>query len=138
MATNDPSNIFALLEIGMVIIGNIDENGYLKILIEDIATEVDASVESVEEVLKLIQKFDPTGVGARDLKECLLIQVQELAVQEPLLEKIITGHLKDIEDKKFKTVAKSLKVPLEEVIRVVKIIECLEPQPQTQSQNYQN
>ena len=122
----------------MVIIGNIDENGYLKILIEDIATEVDASVESVEEVLKLIQKFDPTGVGARDLKECLLIQVQELAVQEPLLEKIITGHLKDIEDKKFKTVAKSLKVPLEEVIRVVKIIECLEPQPQTQSQNYQN
>ncbi len=116
-------------EVGVVIIGNIDEDGYLRMSVEDIARILQVPVENVETVLKLIQSFDPTGVGARNLQECLLNQVKELDLKTPFIEQVIRDHLKDIEGKKYRVIAKSIKASLEEVVNAVKVIEGLEPKP---------
>jgi len=89
--------------IGHMIIGNLDDDGYLRTSVEEIAEEARTSVKKVDSVLSLIQTFDPTGVAARDLQECLLLQLRYLhkplvngyvhssARQESLLELIIKG-----------------------------------------------
>ncbi|HMK53037.1 MAG TPA: RNA polymerase sigma-54 factor, partial [Thermodesulfobacteriota bacterium] len=71
-------------EAGTWIIGNLDEDGYLKISLEDICSETNLPMEMVERVLRRIQLFDPVGVAARDLKECLLIQLEQLSPRDPL------------------------------------------------------
>ena len=116
-------------EIGQVIIGNIDEDGYLRTSVEDMAESLGVSNESVEATLLLVQSFDPSGVGARNLQECLLIQVKELDIKTPFVKKIICDHLKDIENKNYKAISKRIKAPLDEVVTAVKIIEGLEPKP---------
>jgi RNA polymerase sigma-54 factor len=116
-------------EIGLVIIGNIDEDGYLRTSVKDVAVSLGVSNESVEASLLLVQSFDPVGVGARSLEECLLIQVKELDIKIPFIKDIICDHLKDIENKNYKTISKSIKASLEQVITAVKIIEGLEPKP---------
>jgi RNA polymerase sigma-54 factor len=116
-------------EIGLSIIGNIDENGYLRLPVEEIARTMGIAVESVEEVLGIIQGLDPSGIGARDLAECLLIQLRDRGNKDPVVESIIRGHMADIEDRKYKAVARSLNITLEDVVQAVKVIEGLEPKP---------
>jgi RNA polymerase sigma-54 factor len=118
-----------LFEIGLVIIGNIDEDGYLRTLVEDVAQSLGVSIESVEAALSLVQSFDPAGIGARNLQECLLIQVKELDIKMPFIKQIIRDHLKDVENKNYKAISKSIKASLDEVVTAVKIIEGLEPKP---------
>lgn len=115
--------------IGAVIIGNIDDDGYLRSPLEEIASSAGTKVEDVEDVLKLIQAFDPMGVGARDLKECLLIQVEQLGLNGTLVELIINSHLKDLEGKKYHLIAKALGATIDEVFQAAKVIEGLEPKP---------
>ena len=117
------------LDTGLYIIGNIDEDGYLRLPIEEIAEATSNPPEAVDAVLELIQTFDPTGVGARDLKECLLIQIKDRGIRVPFLKQIISDHLKDIENKKVTMVAKAINASLEEVIEAVKAMESLEPKP---------
>src|ERR1700693_4824718 len=116
-------------EIGQIIIGNIDENGYLGSSAEDIARTAESDVLSVEKVLSVIQSMDPPGVAARDLKECLLIQISQLDLKNSVVEKIISYHLEDMEKKRYSAISKSIGISLEEKLYSVKIIERLEPKP---------
>ena len=79
-------------KVGIYVIGNLDEDGYLKVSLEDIRSETQLSLEVVEGALRKIQQFDPVGVAARELKECLLIQLEQIAVRDPVAEKIVAEH----------------------------------------------
>ncbi len=115
--------------IGQEIIGNIDENGYLKAPIEEIANTSNASAAGVENVLKLIQAFEPAGVGARTIPECLLIQLELNNDQDPLTKKIIACHLEDLAKKNYSLIAKTLKEPIETIEPQRKKILKLDPKP---------
>jgi len=117
------------LHIGQEIIGNIDENGYLKAATDEIAALLELPVERVETVLRLIQQFEPAGVGARSIAECLLIQLNLANDQDPLLHKIIASHLEDVARKNYTLIAKALNEPLEKVESLIKKIHKLNPKP---------
>ena len=115
---------------GELIIGNLDKNGYLTVSLEEVALESGVNVDKAEKVLKEIQKFDPPGVAARDLKECLMLQLSHIKGKEKaLIKKIITNHMKNLSLKKYNRIAKALNVDREEIIKAVKIIHSLEPKP---------
>jgi len=116
-------------KLGEIIIGNLDNNGYLKASIEDLAKQASVDKEQAAQILYKIQQFDPIGVAARDLKECLLLQVRHLGIDNPVVEKIIKHHLHRLGKKDLKGIARILKVPIEEVKEAVKIILSLEPKP---------
>ena len=85
--------------------------------------------EDVDEVLFLLQSFDPIGVCARDLTECLLLQARQLGLQNSLVAQIISNHLNHLENKNYKAICRALKVSLDEVIAAVNVITNLEPKP---------
>ena len=114
---------------GEWILGNIDEDGYLKTTVEEIAEEVGLIVEVVERTLREVQKFDPVGVAARDLKECLLVQMEQLSLRDPIAEKIVAEHLPLLKNRNHTAIAKRLGVSLERVTRAVALISKLEPKP---------
>ncbi len=116
-------------EIGRYIIGNIDPDGYLKASIDNIIQFTQRSREEVLNVLDIIHEFDPVGVGARDTKECLLIQLRFQGLDGSIVEKILTDHMKQLEKKRYNQIAKNLGVSLEEVLSAVSIIASLEPKP---------
>ena len=116
-------------QIGMYLIGNIDENGYLNCQTEEVSEIFAAPGADVEDVLEVIQGFDPPGVGARDLRECLLIQLRQLDMDDSLASCIIRHHLDQIDDRHFRKIAKDLRVPLEEVLAAVRLIRELDPKP---------
>lgn len=116
-------------EIGVNIIGNLDEDGYLDISLEEIAQATGHPLDRVLEVLQTIQNFDPVGVGARGTEECLLIQARFHGFSGTIVEKIVQSHLRDLEDKRYEQIAKALSVSLAEVISAVAIIRGFEPKP---------
>jgi len=109
------------------IIQNINSNGYLDASISDMALQLEVSEEEVEVVLTVVQAFEPYGVGARNLKECLLIQIRE--AQDFLLKRIINDYLEDIASNKIGKIAKELDISTEKVQEYVDTIRCLEPKP---------
>lgn len=117
------------LKIGEALIGNIDENGYLAITIELISKDLNIGVEKVEEILSIIQTFEPLGVGARNLKECLLIQIREDESISPNVEKVIEDHLEDLAHNRIQKISKQLNIDLKEVQRIYDYIKTLEPKP---------
>lgn len=121
-----PENI---KQIGEVIIGNIDENGYLSATDEEIAKSANADIVDVGKAIDIIQGFDPSGVGARDLKECLLLQIKLLGLTGSLAEKIILNNLKELRKKNYDQIARLYNAPFNEVLASVKVIEGLEPKP---------
>jgi RNA polymerase sigma-54 factor len=114
---------------GTWIIGNLDEDGYLKISLEDICSEIHLPMEEVEKVLHKIQQFDPVGVAARDLKECLLIQLEQISPRDSLAEKIVSEHLSLLKNRNYPAIAKRLGVSLERVNRAAAVISKLDPKP---------
>lgn len=138
-------------EIGRLIIGNLDDDGYLRISLDELVSDTPYSAQETEAVLKDIQGFDPTGVAARDLSECLLLQLGFLhrssvgslgarpgGVKGAVVEGIILHHLKDLEKRQYARIAKALNVELEEVFQATKLIEALEPKPGRPFSNTQN
>ena len=151
------------MAVGAEIIGNIDEDGYLRATIADVADAcgqvspfreemlewsglsaespreriseaADGFSESVlsplvQEVLRRVQEFDPVGVGARDLRECLLIQVTSLGMGGTLVEALLRDHLKDLESRKYKQAAKVLGCEVNDILDASKIIAELDPKP---------
>lgn len=117
------------LNIGRTIIENIDDNGYLSVDIGQIADDLGVSTKRVENVLSIIQTFDPTGVGSRNLTECLLLQVQEDKMNDPKIEHIIKNHLEDLAYNRLAKVAKELEMDLKEVQKIYDYIRTLEPKP---------
>jgi RNA polymerase sigma-54 factor len=119
-----------LQEIGMLILGNIDPDGYLKEPpMEDLAAELDCSLERMEEVLEKIQKYDPVGIGARNLEECMLIQAMHSGQDDDLVVKMIKSHLSNLEKKNYQAIARDLKAPIEEVYEAAKVIMEFDPRP---------
>ena len=117
------------MRIGAQIVGNLDQNGYLCATIPEIAVLENVNEEFIEAVLKKVQEFDPAGVGARNLQECLLIQARMLGVKNPIVEVIIKDHLKDLELKNYLHIARKLKVPIREVEIAVLLISNMDPRP---------
>lgn len=115
--------------IGSLIIGNLDTDGYLKTSAAELAEQAGVSEEDIEEVLFLMQSFDPVGVCARDLTECLMLQARHLGLQDTLVGKIISGHINHLENKNYKAICRALKVSLDEVIAAVNVITQMEPKP---------
>lgn len=116
-------------EIGRALIGNIDDDGYLREPLEEISSTSGASVAEVDRVLKVVQQFDPVGVAARGLEECLLLQLEPLGLSGSLVETIIKNHLEDLEKKRYPAIARTCEVGLEEVTAAAHVIERLEPKP---------
>ena len=117
------------MHLGEQIIGNLDQNGYLVATVAEIAEQNQAETTEVEATLKKIQEFDPLGIAARDLKECLLIQAHLLGVFTPLMEAIIRDHMKDLELKNYNQIARKLRVPLPEILHAVQLIGQMDPKP---------
>jgi RNA polymerase sigma-54 factor len=116
-------------EVAEMIIGNIDSNGYLAATVDELAELLKVDAEMIERGIALVQGFDPAGVCSRDLVECLMIQVKMLQLEGTLVENIIRHNLPDLERKKYPAIATQYKVPLEDVLSAVRIIEGLEPKP---------
>jgi len=112
-----------------LIIGNLNKDGYLDASVEEIAHTSGSPPEKIEEILSIIQTFDPIGVGARDLSECLLIQAKFLGLDDTIVIDIITNHLSDLEKKNYKAVCKALKKSMDEVVSAINVIISLEPKP---------
>jgi RNA polymerase sigma-54 factor len=117
------------LPAGVEILGNIDEDGYFRATVADVAAECGVCESLVETVLCKIQGFDPMGIAARNLQECLLIQVRQLGMSGSLVEVILQDHLKDLETRKYKQIAKALGIDFNEVLATAKIISGLDPKP---------
>lgn len=111
------------------IIGNLDEDGYLKATLDEIAEIVGIEVEKIPAVLELVQDFDPVGVACRNLQECLLKQVRHLGMEGSLVETILRDHIAELETRKYPTIAKVQGVSLDEVLGAAKIISGLDPRP---------
>jgi RNA polymerase sigma-54 factor len=116
-------------EIAGEIIGNLDENGYLTATLDELAQGGNYSMEDVEEALAMVQEFDPPGVAARDLQECLLMQIKVLDPQNTLAQQIVKDHLKYLQNNQLKEVARELNRPIELVKRAVDTIKRLDPKP---------
>jgi RNA polymerase sigma-54 factor len=129
-------------DIGRFIIGNLDDDGYFRLPLEELAKEGNTTNATVEAVLKVIHTFDPPGVAARDLPECLLIQLQHLD-QDPmgqvqqrsgtlmgsLVAAIVRNHLPELEKKHYSRIAKALSTSVENVFEATRVIAALEPKP---------
>lgn len=112
-----------------VIIGNLDDDGYLKnVTLAELAAECDCDEEYVEEVLEQVQQFDPIGVASRDLRECLLIQARFLECGA-IVEEVISKHLDNIEKKNYGAIARAMDVEVEEIVESARLISQMEPRP---------
>lgn len=127
LETNDPLS----LEIGELIIGSLDEDGYLTVSCMDIARNLRLdSVEPVEDVLKMIQGFDPIGIASRNLRECLLAQINgQFNGHADLAGSIISEYLDELGRRKYQDIARKLKISLDSVKEIAKSISHLEPKP---------
>ena len=115
--------------IGSAIIGNLNRDGYLRATLDEIATLAEADTSEAESVLGKMQSFDPPGVCARDLRECLLIQVRQLGLHDSIVVQIIQNHVKHLENKNYKAISRALGVGLDDVLSAVEIITRMEPKP---------
>ena len=116
-------------KIGATIIYNLNDDGYLETPVEEMAAQLEVPAADVERVLSRLQRFDPPGVAARDLRECLLAQLQNLGMEESLAAKIVKNHLDLLEKHRYAEIAKVLGVPVETVGQAAKVISLLEPKP---------
>lgn len=117
------------LTIAAHIIGNLDKNGYLCLSFEEIAEECGCAVSEVERVISDIRTIEPAGLTARDLPECLILQLDHLGLGTGIEATIVRDHLEKIEKRKFDAIAKELKVQPERVYEAVTLIQNLEPRP---------
>jgi RNA polymerase sigma-54 factor len=116
--------------IGLLIIGNLDKDGYLRVSLEEIAAEMPGiDPARVEQVLEVVQGFDPPGVAARTLGECLQLQLKFQGITDPLVLAIVDRHLTNLGNKNYHAIARDLKVSLEKVAEAGDLIANLEPKP---------
>jgi RNA polymerase sigma-54 factor len=125
IVTDDP----VVRGIGEAIIGNLDDDGLLKADLAELAEQLGVTLDQVEKVLALVQGFDPTGVAARDLRECLLLQLRADPAPDEVAIDIIEHHLEDLERRRYADIAKALKLPLDRIMESVEWIQGLEPKP---------
>ena len=125
LLTDDPQQ----REIGGAIIGNLDDDGYLVASLDEIAAMGPWPTESVENVLRTVQGFDPIGVAARDLQECLLLQIRHLSLDGTPTEKIVTDHLRLLQNHQVPEISRKLGIPIEDLKEHIAVIQHLDPKP---------
>src|SRR5438552_10685423 len=125
----------AVREAGSSIIGNLNEDGYLITTVEEIAETDGHKVEDVTRALAFVQGLDPLGVAARDLRECLLIQLKTVAPENTLAQLIVSEHLKQLQNKQYREIARAVDRPVQFVERCIEVIRKLDPRP---GQRYNN
>jgi RNA polymerase sigma-54 factor len=125
MSTDDPE----LTEIGEFLIGSIDDRGFLTITSEEVATLLGKPIEKVEEAVRIVQSFEPAGIGARDLRECLLIQLDRKEMGDSLAARMVRDHFDSLKDRKFAEIAKKMHVSITQVQAAGDIIAKLNPKP---------
>jgi RNA polymerase sigma-54 factor len=119
------------LKIGEFIIGSLDRNGFLTCTVDEISAFTSADRKDVEKVLAVIRTFDPPGVGAADLRECLLIQLGALGLSESLAARLVSEHLNDLLEKRYREIARSLKKTVKEIQTAAGVVAGLDPRPGT-------
>jgi RNA polymerase sigma-54 factor len=112
-----------------VLITNLDADGYLRLPMEEAAFMAGADLEETERLLKVLQTFDPAGVGARSLSECLLLQLGQLGLGDSLAAVLVRDQLSALEGKRFDKLSRELKVTTNDIAEAQKIIATLEPKP---------
>ncbi len=117
------------IPVAEIIIGNIDDHGYLRASVDELAFSTNRPVGEIATVLTVIQTFHPPGVGARDLRECLLLQLERAGRQESLEYAIVSRHMEALGKRRFPEIAKALARPIEEVQKAAERISHLEPRP---------
>src|SRR5574339_365932 len=125
MQTDDPT----LREIGSAIVGNLDDDGYLVASFDELAAMGPWPVADVERALKMVQGFDPTGVAARDLQECLLLQLRHLGLEGTPTEKVVTDHLRLLQNHQVPEIARKLGLTIDDLKEHIEIIRNLDPKP---------
>ena len=127
-------------EIGEYILWCLDDDGYLSVDVEAIAENLEKSLEIVEKVLKVIQQFDPPGIGARNLQECLLIQLYEKEPKDKIAIRMVVECFEDFTNKRYEKIAKKMEITLEEVKRIMEAVSRLNPKPgeryMSEAENY--
>jgi len=116
-------------QIGELIIGSINDDGYLNATLDEMATTADVDAARLQDVLSVIQDFDPTGVAARDLRECLLIQLDRLGMTESPAYAIVRDHLQDLGSRKHAEIARALQMTPDDVRKAADLIATLDPKP---------
>ena len=116
-------------EIGTAIVGNLDDDGYLVASVDEIAQMGQWNVLDVERALALLQQFDPIGVAARDLQECLLLQLRHLGLGGTPTERIVADHLRLLQNHQVPEIAKRLATTVDEIKPHIEIIRHLDPKP---------
>jgi len=122
-------------EIGRAVVGNIDDDGYLGATVDEIRQIGDFSTDEVEATIVLVQSFDPVGVCARSLEECLLLQLHHLGEDGTAAETIVREHLPRVQARRFKEIADALGLEMEDLQAELEIIRSLDPRP---GQKYNN
>lgn len=117
------------IEIAEYLIDNVDDNGYLCINLSEVAAFFNIPIRKVEKNLNLLQTFDPPGICARNLKECLLIQLNQMEIQDRDILNIVMNHLDGLADNKLSAVAKETGLSIKRVAEVLEFIKTLEPRP---------
>ena len=125
MQTEDSS----LRDIGSAIIGNLNDDGYLVASFDELSAMGPWPVGDVERALKIIQSFDPTGVAARDLQECLLLQLHHLGLEGTPTEKVVTEHLRLLQNHQVPEIARKLGMTIDELKEHIEVIRHLDPKP---------
>ncbi len=125
LQTDDPLT----REIGEAVIGNLDDDGYLVASLDEMAAMGPWPVEEVERVLKLVQSFDPIGVAARDLQESLLLQLRHLGLENTPAEKIVTEHLRALQNHQIPEISRKLGLSIDDLKEHIEVIRHLDPKP---------
>src|SRR5581483_11971774 len=118
-----------LWPVAEMLIGNIDEYGYLKATLEELASSTGLPQERILEVLKVVQSFDPAGVGARDLRECLLLQLERTNQKDTLEYRIISDFMEALGKRRIPEIARGTGTEVDEVQDAMENIARLEPRP---------
>jgi RNA polymerase sigma-54 factor len=111
------------------ILGNLDDDGYLRSTLEEIARQAGVSEALAAETLEAVQALDPPGVAARDLRECLLLQLDALRIRDPLVRRMVDQHLAQLEKRDLRGIARDLDTSLEAVAAAADVVASLEPRP---------
>ncbi len=117
------------MNLASILISYIDDDGYIKVPLQQVAEDEGVTKEDLESVLPFVQEFDPAGIGARDLQECLLIQAKHMQEDTKDFVTLITNHLKDLEKKNYEGIAKTMGRDLEEIVEMTKLIYSMDPKP---------
>lgn len=116
-------------QIGELLIGSINDDGYLTGTLEDLALSVGTDASHLGDILDIVQEFHPTGVGARDLRECLQLQLARVGNTDPTVAAIVNDHLDQLGTRKHAEIVRTLKVTMDEVLQAAKVIAALDPKP---------